>query len=1222
VRGRTWELLNCLHSFLLYAPALHSLQLHSPEIALAPRACRDILPVTVMERLIVIGMMVCGTVVYSLIFASLAALLSSLNTTEAAYSEFVSQVEGYMRSHRFPQPLQERILRFYEVKFEWQRSVHGEGFELLDNLPMLLQTQVAAATHAGCFEKNPLLRGVPISFAQLLAIKLKQQISVPGEVLFSAGEPATHLYIVSRGEVALVVKARPRRCPEFGDGGAVHPADSGAWQNGAAAAAAASFAPYRDAGGATALTGAAGGASTGLMAWRGSPASSVPAIHAGVEMVSLARRPSKLHREGSGGTALADQPSQAPHRSQSAGSNLTGVAASTPSHTLPSAPARRWAMVREAVHAAGVIARLRGIPVQQVLKAAFVEEHHHTGVPEGDRHRHAGTGGTEGAVSERRIEADQPYTEAVSASATDASGAVVTSSSGRDASRHPSSGSQLAAAGVSTSSMPVPAAGALADNAIARGSGTASPASCVSAAATAATVGRLSSITFSGGSVTDGAPLPPREISHGTSLSGGSQGDGLGGHAGRVLRRMHAALRLQGHGAAATAASTIAESPAVQATIGSVAGKKPNKKDQKQRQKLLALYSQAAKERGGEASHAEPRVESVLRAANVPHTHGTHGSGGTITTTLSGASGSLASRTPVVDSPITPRKAGSVPPPPGSPLARDASIGAFGTRSMNAHATTLWQRALHRSHSQGSVPGTTRATSAGSTALQAAATGATVESSPIPASLPVRADVPTAQSHRAPVPAAPAAPASAVASASQPAPASASVALTALHSAHSPPSSRQLVRSGSGRRAASTFATSAVGLTGSTELVASQVATSSKAMGQLSNAQLAALLARGPSSSPHAAKGSGLASPGSERAGRARGRTWRSRSRSVLESVGSPLRNRGAGLTGQALPSRETAAEAPLRISAPRSGLGAASVCDEAAAAATAVQRAATSDGLRDRRASTAASAKQAACGLTDAEAVDITISPPTGWAGAGGADAAGELGEGAPLDTEGRLLQIADARHASMAREGRHIRTKRQVREHLAAVAALASTMEADEEILSWRRDGSYFGDEALFALSGDGGGAAECSGVGAAAPGGEGDGPLSDLHKSPVTGISRRPTLAAPRPTSNLRSPSGLIEHPHPVLLVEEEEAPEDSPEPLHAVAAHSTTFCELFLLEAAEWRHLMELFPTQEALFHLLAAARYKRALASQAYDDTELSEAVMASAANMRAKSANS
>jgi hypothetical protein len=264
----------------------------------------------------------------------------------------------------------------------------------------------------------------------------------------------------------------------------------------------------------------------------------------------------------------------------------------------------------------------------------------------------------------------------------------------------------------------------------------------------------------------------------------------------------------------------------------------------------------------------------------------------------------------------------------------------------------------------------------------------------------------------------------------------------------------------------------------------------------------------------------------------------------------------------------------------------------------------------------------QAAGGLSDAEAVGVTISRPTGWAWAGGADAAAELGDGAPLDTEGRLLQIADARHASMAREGRHIRTKRQVREHLAAVAALASTMEADEEILSWRRDGSYFGDEALFALSGDGGGAAERNGTGAAGFAEEGDRKPADLHTSPVAGIFRRPTLAAPRPASTHQSPSGLIEHPHPVLLVEEEEeAPEGDAEPLHAVAAHSTTFCELFLLEAAEWRHLMELFPTQEALFHLLAAARYKRAQVSQPYDDTELSEAVMAGAASMRARSAN-
>lgn len=166
----------------------------------------DIVPKTNLERIYAVFVMAIGTMIYSLTFASLAALLSSMNTTENHYYEFVGQISEYMRARKFPLLLQSRVLDYYRIKYEWQRNVQSGGFELMEGLPVLLQTQVAAATHARTFDRNVLLRNVSLSFKQILAIKLRQQISVPGEVLFSVGEEAAEIYFLSRGEVAIVAK--------------------------------------------------------------------------------------------------------------------------------------------------------------------------------------------------------------------------------------------------------------------------------------------------------------------------------------------------------------------------------------------------------------------------------------------------------------------------------------------------------------------------------------------------------------------------------------------------------------------------------------------------------------------------------------------------------------------------------------------------------------------------------------------------------------------------------------------------------------------------------------------------------------------------------------------------------------------------------------------------------------------------------------------------------
>ena len=139
----------------------------------------------------------------------------------------MDNLDGYMREHSFPRPLQERVKNYYNYLWTRLGGVTNDTNELGD-LPTSLRDALSMCVKGPILAQVPFLDGTNDEVMKSIRAMLKPQIFLPGDVVIKAGDFGHEMYLIERGKILVmnedqkVIFAVLERGDYFGESSLLH----------------------------------------------------------------------------------------------------------------------------------------------------------------------------------------------------------------------------------------------------------------------------------------------------------------------------------------------------------------------------------------------------------------------------------------------------------------------------------------------------------------------------------------------------------------------------------------------------------------------------------------------------------------------------------------------------------------------------------------------------------------------------------------------------------------------------------------------------------------------------------------------------------------------------------------------------------------------------------------------------------------------------------------
>lgn len=155
----------------------------------------DILPDTPGEKEFVILCITTGAFVYAYIIGDFSMLITNLSRDHSNYDAKMRSVNDLLAYIDAPVDLRTKVHQFYEFKY-----YNKEGPpDILNELPVALQTALIQARYGGLIEKVPFFSGCNERCAVDICKQMRSYTVSPGDNIMEAGEYNDELLILAKG---------------------------------------------------------------------------------------------------------------------------------------------------------------------------------------------------------------------------------------------------------------------------------------------------------------------------------------------------------------------------------------------------------------------------------------------------------------------------------------------------------------------------------------------------------------------------------------------------------------------------------------------------------------------------------------------------------------------------------------------------------------------------------------------------------------------------------------------------------------------------------------------------------------------------------------------------------------------------------------------------------------------------------------------------------------
>ncbi|HAN74275.1 MAG TPA: cyclic nucleotide-binding protein [Planktothrix sp. UBA10369] len=196
--GESWLQINDLYLENTTTQYLHSL--YWSITTLTTVGYGDITPQNNIELIFTFIVMFLGVSLYAFIIGNVAAIISNLDASKNRFRDKLGQIQSYMWERKIPRSLQKNVLDYYQYMWEYNRDISID-FDLLDELPHSIKTQMYCYLYQELLEKVPLFQNAEPCFIEDLIIKLKPRILPPNDYVIREEQIGHEMYFVKRGQL-------------------------------------------------------------------------------------------------------------------------------------------------------------------------------------------------------------------------------------------------------------------------------------------------------------------------------------------------------------------------------------------------------------------------------------------------------------------------------------------------------------------------------------------------------------------------------------------------------------------------------------------------------------------------------------------------------------------------------------------------------------------------------------------------------------------------------------------------------------------------------------------------------------------------------------------------------------------------------------------------------------------------------------------------------------
>lgn len=170
----------------------------------------DIVPLTNVERAFACCVELIGAIGTALVFGNVALLMQNSDGAAARYRQRLLAIKKFCARHGVPPSLAARIKS--SVNYLWAAHAGLDAPAVVANLPLPLQAEVLSHVQQRVVHNASLFKHCDAGFINAVVVRLRPQVVLPGDEVFSVGDASADLFFISRG------------CVDITDG--VHPASA------------------------------------------------------------------------------------------------------------------------------------------------------------------------------------------------------------------------------------------------------------------------------------------------------------------------------------------------------------------------------------------------------------------------------------------------------------------------------------------------------------------------------------------------------------------------------------------------------------------------------------------------------------------------------------------------------------------------------------------------------------------------------------------------------------------------------------------------------------------------------------------------------------------------------------------------------------------------------------------------------------------------------------
>ncbi|XP_016143951.1 potassium/sodium hyperpolarization-activated cyclic nucleotide-gated channel 1-like [Sinocyclocheilus grahami] len=155
-------------------------------------------PTNEVELWIVMTSIVSGAIMYTVMVANTAAMMTDVDITARAYNNKMNHLEDYMTFMKLPKALRMHISNYFQARYA------GKWYDEKDVLKWVsssLREEILMTMCSAHVRKAPFFRNCDINFVNAILLELQYEVYQEGDIIIRQNAPGDRMFFIEHGQV-------------------------------------------------------------------------------------------------------------------------------------------------------------------------------------------------------------------------------------------------------------------------------------------------------------------------------------------------------------------------------------------------------------------------------------------------------------------------------------------------------------------------------------------------------------------------------------------------------------------------------------------------------------------------------------------------------------------------------------------------------------------------------------------------------------------------------------------------------------------------------------------------------------------------------------------------------------------------------------------------------------------------------------------------------------